>query len=251
VNDAYLGIPVLIGLIVFLVLRIVFAVLGRRGRKYSLRDISAFASLRHGVGLAVESGQRLHLSLGFGDSSTPRFAAGLAGLSVLNRVARAASVSDQPPVATSGDASLAILSQDTLRNAYRAVGADDQSSFDMGQISGLTPFSFVAGTLPVIFDEKVSVNVLAGSFGSEVGLITDAAERTGGLTLAGSDNVPAQAVLYASAQEPLVGEELYAAGAYLQAGPMHIASLRVQDIFRWILIGVMLIGALLKFLGVL
>jgi hypothetical protein len=246
--------PGLLGLvftIIFLALMIYFAVARKKDVHYSLRNIPAFSGLRRSVGLAVEAGQRLHMSLGQGGMSDTRSASALVGLSVLSRVARSASVSDAPPVATSGEAVVAVLSQDTLRGAYRVAGADDQLANVSGQISGLTPFSYAAGTLPVIFDQQVSVNVLTGSFGNEVALITDAAERNGGLTLAGSDNIAAQSILYASAQEPLIGEELYASGAYLQAGPMHIASLRVQDIFRWLLIFVILLGALLKLVGVL
>jgi hypothetical protein len=40
-----------------------------------------------------------------------------------------------------------------------------------------------------------------------------------------------QAILYAAAQNP-VGEELYAAGAYLGQSH-HLASVRAQDIMRW------------------
>jgi hypothetical protein len=116
-----------------------------------------------------------------------------------------------------------------------------------GQVSGLTPFSYAAGTLPAIFDEHVSTTILSGHFGSEVALITDASERVGALTLAGSEDLPAQAVLYAAAQEPLIGEELFAAGAYLNAGPLHTASLRTQDVLRWVLILAILVGAILKF----
>jgi len=57
-------------------------------------------------------------------------------------------------------------------------------------------------------------------------------------------------VLFAAAQEPLIGEELYAAGAYLKSGPIHIASLRAQDVLRWVLIFAILLGAILKFLQV-
>jgi hypothetical protein len=55
--------------------------------------------------------------------------------------------------------------------------------------------------------------------------------------------------MFAAVQEPLIGEEFYAAGAYVQAGPMHSASLRTQDILRWLLIGVILAGAALKLAG--
>jgi hypothetical protein len=130
------------------------------------------------------------------------------------------------------------------------MGADEQYDPDSGQLSGFTPFSYAAGTLPVIYDQQASVNVLIGTFGNEVALITDASERKGSLTLGCSDNLPAQAILYAAAQEPLIGEELYAGGAYLQAGPAHIASLRAQDILRWVLIVVILLLAALKLVGV-
>jgi len=83
-----------------------------------------------------------------------------------------------------------------------------------------------------------------------VALIADAAERTGSVSLGGSENLSAQAVLYAAAQEPLIGEELFAAGAYAQAGPMHVASLKAQDFLRWLLVGALLLGAALKLLGV-
>ncbi len=55
--------------------------------------------------------------------------------------------------------------------------------------------------------------------------------------------------MFAAAQEPLVGEELYAAGAYLQVNPYHLASVRAQDIMRWVLAGCILAGAILQAFG--
>jgi hypothetical protein len=233
--------------LVFLVLMVTFTILARqRPRRTYLRDISAFTKLRQGIGLAVEAGQRLHISLGHGGINGSRGASALVGLSMLQRIARAASISDRPPVATSGEATTAVLSQDTLRSIYRSIGASEQYDPDSSQLSGLTPFSYAVGAIPVIYDQQVSVNILAGHFGSEIALITDAAERCGGLSLAGSDNISGQAVLYACAQEPLIGEELFVGGAYIRVNPMHIASLHAQDIMRWVLIGFILVGALVK-----
>ena len=118
-------------------------------------------------------------------------------------------------------------------------------------MTGLTPFSYAAGAIPVIRDENISTNVLIGNFGVEAALLADAAERANTFTLAASDNLTAQAVLFASAQEPLIGEELFAAGAYVDAGPLHAASLTAQDILRWLIIIVILVGALLKLAGIL
>jgi hypothetical protein len=245
------NLPNLIGLsiaLLFIGLMIFFATVGRSYAQRNLREIPAYLKLRRGVGLAVEAGKRLHISLGHGGISGVRGASTLLGLSVLQRIARAASISDRPPVATSGEATQAVLSQDTLQSTYRSLGEEEQYEPTSGQLSGLTPFSYAAGAIPVIYDQQVSLNILTGHFGSEVALITDAAERSGSTSLGGSDNLSAQAVLYSTADDSLVGEELYVAGAYIQAGPLHMASLRAQDIIRWVLIGVIVVGAGLKFL---
>lgn len=215
-----------------------------------LRDIPAFHRFRRAVGLSVESGKRLHISLGRGGITELPGGATFEGLTILECCTRAASISDRPPVATSGDSITAVLSQDTLHAGYASLGAERRYTPTNGRLSGLTPLSYAAGVMPDIHDEQVSASVFAGHFGSEVGLLIEAGERTRGLTVAGSDSLSAQAVLYAAAQEPLVGEELYAGGAYLGAGAAHIASLRMQDILRWVVIGLILLGAILKLVGV-
>jgi hypothetical protein len=244
------GILSLIILLVGFGLVIFFAATGRNRPGRMLRDIPAFTRLRQAVGLAVEAGTRLHVSIGRGAITSEQSAPAFAGLTLLTRVARAASFSDRPPVATSGDGALTILSQDTLRGAYRVLGLDAQYDPNSGQLTGLTPFSYAAGTMPIIRDEQVSTNVLVGSFGSEVGLIADAADRSASLTVGGTDNLSGQAVLYASVQETVIGEEVFAGGAYLGAGLLHEASLHAQDILRWLVIVLILVGAALKLVGI-
>jgi hypothetical protein len=213
------------------------------------RPIPAFLRLRKEVGLAVEAGKRLHLSLGRGAITGPESAVGLAGLAAVDRVAQAASVSDKPPVATSGDASLSILSQDTLRSVYRSMGVEHSFNPSYGRLVGVTPFSYAAGTLPVVFDEDVSSSVLVGHFGSEAALIADATERKGGVAVGGSDDLPGMAVLYATAGEPLIGEEVFTAAAYLGGTQAHEASLLSMDVLRYVVILLIVLGAVLVFLG--
>lgn len=223
----------------------------RRGRRPSLRPIDAFASVPRLIGHAVETGHRVHVSLGSGSIHGPDSAAALAGLSLLSRVADTASVSDRPPVATTGDGATAILAQDVLRASFARQNVSDRYDPNLGRVTGLTPISFAAGAMSTIPDENVSANLLVGSFGIEGALIADAADRADTVVVAGSDRPQGQAVLYANAHEPLVGEELFAAGAYLSPSPFHVASLHVQDVFRWLVVLAILGGAIAKTLGVL
>lgn len=244
----------LMGILVILVfagLMVVFFAIGRGRTPRNLREIPAFTRLRRSVGLAVEAGTRVHVSLGRGGLIGLPAGSVLVGLTILERITRAASSSDRPPVATSGEGLQAVLSQDAMRTAYQSASTEERYDAGAGRVSGVTPLSYVAGAIPVILDEQVSTNVLVGNFGSEVGLLTEASEQRETLTVASSDHVPAQAVLVAAAQEPLLGEELYAGGAYLGAGAFHIASLRAQDVLRWVVIVVILCGAFAKLVGLL
>jgi len=232
------------GLIVF------FTLADRERAKIQLRVIPAFNKLQRAIGLAVEAGSRLHISIGRGNLTGSESAASFVGINILERLTRSASTSDNPPVVTTGNAALAILMRDTLRGTYRDIGISEQYDPAIGQLVGFTPFSYAAGTMSLIRDEKASAHILLGHFGSEVALITDAGERSGDLTLAGTDNLPAQAILYATAQEPLIGEEIYAGGAYLGANKMHTASLKTQDAIRWLLVAVILGSIAAKIIGI-
>jgi hypothetical protein len=217
--------------------------------RVALRPIPAMQRLRRAIGLAVEDGSRLHVSIGESSIISPTNASALVGLSTLERIGSLSSLSDRPPVATSGDGSLAILSQDTLHAAYRIANVPDQYEPAQARLTGPTPFSYVAGTLPVIYDERVSANILVGNFGPEVALLAEAADRENEFVLAGSDSIAAQAVLYGTIREPLIGEELFAVPAYLQAGPIYTASLRAQDFLRWVVILALIGGCVLVLLN--
>ena len=233
-------------LVVFSVIMLIgFSLLGDRV-KASFRDIPAFIQFTKALGTAVEDGTRIHFSLGSSSVASSRTAASFSAISILRRIVELSAISDKPPLATSGDAALAILSQDSLQTAYRVAGAEQKYKAASGCLTGVTPFSYAAGTLPAIYDEDISANVLAGGFGIEVGLLSDAAERTHSFILAAADSLPAQAVLYVSAQEPLIGEELFASGAYFNAGRAHLASLYTQDVLRWLIVIALIGGAVMK-----
>lgn len=243
------GFDTLVGLtlvILALALMLLFALSRQLRTRQGFRSIPALQHMRRTIGLSVEAGKRVHVSVGQSNLLGTNGTAALAGLGTLERIAQLSMVSDRPPVATSGEGSLSILTQDTLRAAYRNGNALDQYDPHRGRLTGVTPFSFIAGAITTIPGDQVSTNILVGSFGAEVGLLCESADQHENATVAGSDTLPGQAVLYAAAQDVLLGEELYAVPAYLQAGPVHSASLRVQDVLRWVIITALLAGGVLK-----
>ncbi|MCC6260729.1 MAG: hypothetical protein IT311_07675 [Anaerolineales bacterium] len=214
-----------------------------------LRELPALKRLYRAIGVSVEDGTRLHISLGQGGLLNAQGGSALAGLAALRIIAERTSVSDKPPVASSGDPLLGLLTQDTLQAGYHAAGVDELYAPTSGRITGLGPFGFAAGAMPISANENISANIMLGHFGAEAGLLVEASERESVPVIGVSDNLAGQAILFAASQEPLIGEELFAAGAYIGAGASHTASLTVQDILRLLIVLVLLGGAFLKLAG--
>ncbi|HSV85791.1 MAG TPA: DUF6754 domain-containing protein [Levilinea sp.] len=247
-----IGVEHIVGLVLLLAaagLMFWFSFSRRDRSTRALRPLAALQRTRRAIGLSVEDGKRIHVSIGKASILSPNNASGLVGLNTADRIAQFSMMSDRPPVITSGDGSLAVLSQDTLRSTYRAANMLDQCNPHQGRLTGPTPFSYVAGTMPLMRGEGVSTNLLIGSFGPEAGLLLDSASQGKTYTLAGSEALDAQAVMYALADESLIGEEFFAAPAYLQGTPMQVSSLHVQDVLRWVLASVLLVGAIVKLLS--
>jgi len=94
-----------------------------RSKLLALRSVDAFDELPQKAGESIESGMRIHISIGSGTVGTQTTTGALAGITVLDTVAEAATISDKPPVVTAGDGGAIILAQSALRRAYATTEA--------------------------------------------------------------------------------------------------------------------------------
>ena len=102
------------------------------------------------------------------------------------------------------------------------------------------PYAFAGGLANVIHRSRIGGSVLVGRYGPEVTIPAEAAARENMSQVIGTDDPSALAVAAAFTDDLLIGEELFAAGAYLDGKPSQIASLQVQDVLRAIIIVAML-----------
>jgi hypothetical protein len=247
IDESTLG----LGLVIFTILLIaLFWFWARRsGRPPALREVDAFEGLPQKVGEAVESGKRIHVSLGSGAVGGRNTMAALAGLTVLETVAEAATISDKPPVVTSGDGTSMILAQDTLRRVYKQQNAEDLYDHLAGRLAGASVMSYTAGVMTTLKDESVSTSLLIGTYGSEVALMADAGWGENAHQIIGTDTAQGQALAYVAADHALIGEDVFASGAYLAGGkPAHRASLQAQDVLRLIIVAAIIGGVIVNIL---
>jgi hypothetical protein len=214
-----------------------------RDRWPVFRQLPGYEAVHTDVSASVEAGARVHMALGEGQIIGVGAEAELAGLSALAKIAQAASISDRPPVATSSDGLTSLLAQDVMFSTYRQLRAEERFDHDLGRLVGLGPAGYTAGAMITPKEEKVAATFLLGAMGAEAALIADTGAQQGSVIAAVTDPV-GQAAVFATTDNPLLGEELFAAGAYLKVSQAHAASLQAQDVLRWIAISLILIGAL-------
>jgi hypothetical protein len=226
----------LVVLIVFALLQIWFYLRIGAGLRPRFRSIPLFSLLRGQMGRAIESGRELHVSIGTGGISGEDTTTTLAGLQIVEYLADEAAASGISPVITTADPTALLLAEDTLRRPHIRQG--DLSNYQplSARMPAFGPIPYAAATMDYLAHENALANVMAGSFGSEIGLIEQEAAKQDLLKINGAADPRALAVLATTSENLLIGEELFAAKAYLQARPQHLASLRAQDLVRWTLV---------------
>ncbi len=225
------------------------AFLVRNGFKPPLRQLTGYEALARLVGQAVESGGRVHVSVGAGGVIGEDTSTTLAGMSLLEYVSGASSISDLSPLGTTGNATALPVLSDTIRRAYIRNGLGDKFETTAARVIAFDPMAQAGGTTSLIVDDAVRANIMVGSLGPEMVLMAESARRQRAPQVAGSSQLAGQAVAYVMAEHALLGEEIYAARGYLSGQSSAVAGLMVQDILRWLVIVVIVVGSVMGIVG--
>lgn len=241
----------------------------KRGMRITLRPIAGYDALKRLLAQAAESGQPVHLSLGIAGIGNESTADTAAGLGVLEYLADRAAVSASPPIVTLANPTALPVAQDLLRRAYRRHGYPEE--YDPARVhfiapdpalnTGVSPaptlyasgqndaFAYAAGTMRLLNQQKLIANIMVGLFGDEFLLLGETGAQRCLNQIGGTSAVRVLPFVYASVANPLIGEEIYAGGAYLANKPAHLSSLLAQDALRWFLVAAVVVGTVLKTLG--
>lgn len=240
-----------IALMIILVTFVINALVRRRERP-PLRPISAFDALPKMTGESIEASRPLHVSLGaatIGDEST---ILAMVGKEFIYYLTREVAIGDAPPIFTVASPAAVPLALSTLRRAY---AKEDRLNVYSPINTRWYPsdqkrLAFAAAIMAMQADDEVSGNALVGRYGAELALILDASNRYDRPSIAVSDNLTGQAVAFALAQEALIGEEIFAAPAYLSKDFSEIQRVMTTDVLRYALIAaIVALAIVLPFFG--
>lgn len=218
-----------------------------------LRQIPAYESLKKLMSRAAETGQAVHVSVGTAGIGGTETASTMAGLYTLEFLADRAANSDIPPLVTVTDPTALPAALDQLRNAYERQGYPeefqaDQTRFIAPPVNG-SAVPYAAGVMDILNHEPVTANVMLGTFGEEYLLMTEPGAQRDAFQVGGTANPSTLPFVVLTMSEPILGEEIFAAGAYLLQRVGHYTSLIAQDIFRIVLVVLVVVVVIARSLG--
>ena len=216
------------------------------GLSPTLRPIRGFDTLQRMTSQSMETGRPIHMSVGIQGVANQNTAQTLAGLTTLEYLARESAVYGAPPIVSVADPTALIAGQDVLRRAFKDRGQTDRFDPCAVRMIAPDPVAYATGVMGILSREDVLANVMNGTFGDEYLLIGETGVRKGIHQIVGTGNPQALPFVMATADEVLVGEEMFAAGAYLAKLPGHIASLLVQDWMRLVIVLIIITGIVWK-----
>jgi hypothetical protein len=208
--------------------------------------------MRQALAYGAETGQSIHLSPGAGGvGSRATTAETIAGLLAAERVATEAALNGAPILASSGDAVAHLALRGTLRQAYQRAGfGQDYDPVNVQLLAHQDPMAYASGVTTLYGRQRLQASQLIGAFGQEFVLAGEVGAQRDVPQLAGATTTTALPLVYLAADGALVGEEIYAAEAYLARSSAPMGRLLTQDALRTVVIVAILVLAVLSAAGV-
>jgi hypothetical protein len=235
-----------VGLVVMISAIILYTILSARaGRQLFIRRIPGLAAIDEAVGRATEMGRPLLFSTGLSAVDIDS----LQALSIAQYVARLAARYGNRLIVPVVDPVVFAIAEQLVREAYTAEGKPDAFRSDDIRFLSAEQFPYAAGVMGIINRERVASTFFFGYFFAESLLLSETGQEVGAIQIAGTPATTQIPFFLASCDYTIIGDEFYAASAYLSREPTLLGSLVGQDIGKGVLLLMIVIGTLTAVAG--
>jgi hypothetical protein len=218
----------------------------RRGKPLNIRKIAGLEAVDEAVGRATEMGRSCLFIPGTQDMNDIQT---IAGLTILDRVAQVAAEYGAKVEVPTSRSLVMTTAQETVESAFLAAGRPDAYNEDLIYYVTDEQFGYVAYLSGMMVREKPAACFYMGSFFAESLILAETGNAIGAIQVAGTAQ-PAQLPFFVAACDyTLIGEEFFAASAYLSGDPDQLGSLKGQDVGKLIVAALLIIGCALATFG--
>jgi len=212
------------------------------GKELYIRPIAGLEAVQEAIGRATEMGKPVLFIPGIMDMDDIQT---IAAVTILGRVARMVAEYDAQILVPTSRSLVMTVASEVVREAYLDAGRPD--AFKPDNIRYLTDdqFGYVAGVDGIMLRDRPAANFYLGTFYAESLILAETGASIGAIQIAGTA-MPSQLPFFVAACDyTLIGEELFAASAYLSREPKQLGSLIGQDWGKVIFLIFIIIGSII------
>ncbi len=219
----------------------------KAGKELFIRKIAGLEAVDEAVGRATEMGKKIFYVPGTQDIENIQT---IAGVTILGRVAKLAAEYETRLDVPVSRSLVMVIAREIVKEAYVNAGRPDAFHEDIVHYLTDDQFGYAAAIDGMVVREKPATIFYMGAFYAESLILAETGNSIGAIQIAGTA-MPAQLPFFVAACDyTLIGEELYAASAYLSKEPKLLGSLKGQDLGKGLILLVILIGVIIQTLGV-
>ena len=240
-------IPLFIAMIIFCAAIVGNIYYAKGGKEIFVRRIPGLEAVDEAIGRATEMGRSILYTTGLGGVSD---VATIASMTILGQVARRTADYETPLRVPCRDPIVMNVLREMVKSSYLDEGRPDIYNEDNIFFITESQFAYAAGVDGMMLREKPAAIFLQGTFYAESLILAETGNSIGAIQIAGTDSEHQLPFFIAACDYTLIGEELYAASAYLSREPMLLGSLRGQDWGKVLIFATIVLGVILELSGV-
>ncbi|MFP6723186.1 MAG: LysM domain-containing protein [Candidatus Poribacteria bacterium] len=236
----------LLGLILVAAVTLYFIDKAQSGQDMFIRRIPALDAFEEAIGRSAEMGRPVMFIPGNDDVYK---SSSIAAINIFEGAANYAVVMQSHIMSPNQQAVVNQVLSNSLRNIFLYAGRPDlYDEYDVHfeTTDQLAYASAVAGSM---HRENPAAIFIQGDFGAESLIYAENGNAVGAIQIAGTDNEKQLPYFVVACDYTLLGEELYAAGAYIKKDPIQICTLKAQDVLKLAVFACLIIGSLLALSG--
>ena len=216
------------------------------GKKPFLRRIPGIDAIEEAIGRATEMGRPVLYVPGVQDIEDMQT---VQALIILESVAKSTARYETPIKVPVSYPIPFTIAQEMVKSGYVHAGRAEQYDPESVQFVSPEQFAYVAAITGVMMRDKPGAHIFLGAFFAESLLLAEAGHATGAIQVAGTANADQLPFFVVACDYPLIGEELFAASAYLSGEPKLVGSLKGADLMKLAIIVLVVVGCVLETFG--
>lgn len=238
---------VLVFVILFFGFVLAYIASAQSGKKPFVRRIPGIDAIEEAIGRATEMGRPVLYVPGVQDIDDIQT---VAALIILESVARITARYQTPLTVPVSYPIPFAIAEEMVKGGYLHAGRPEQYDPDSVRFISPEQFAYVAAVSGIMMRDKPAAHIFLGSFYAESLLLAETGFATGAIQVAGTANVNQLPFFVVACNYTLIGEELFAASAYLSGEPKLVGSLKGADLMKVAIILVVIVGCVLESLGI-